>query len=446
MDRKVVQQHGFAAFCVAVATTLRYLLGLLWPDIIVFATYYPAILVATLVCGVPAGITATLLGAVSAWWLFISPTHQFIPLEPANAVSFVLYFLSSAVIVWAAGRYRMIVERLHSEMMEREKGQKNNARLAALVDQSPDAIISLTPGMAIETWNEGAERLFGYSAAEAVGRPPSILAPAEKQGAVQEVLARLRAGESITTETVRLTKTGERMPVSIAAAPIRAPGGRIIGFSLIGGISERVRHEEQMQVVMYELSHRAKNLLAVIMAVANQMGQRSKSFEEFLTRFSDRLQAFAASHDALVERNWSGVPMQELVRVHLTPFQEVDGVRVTMSGPDIVVNAKAAEQLGLCLHELATNAAKYGALSVSTGTVSIEWRVDAKDGQEQSFRLIWRERGGPPVTKPTHTGFGSVVLQRLAAGTLKGKASKDFAPEGITWTLACPATAVVAVQ
>ena len=172
--------------------------------------------------------------------------------------------------------------------------------------------------MAIETWTEGAERLFGYSAAEAVGRPPSILAPAEKQGAVQEVLARLRAGESITTETVRLTKTGERVPVSIAAAPIRAPGGRIIGFSLIGrDIGERVRHEEQMQVVMYELSHRARNRLAVIMAVANQMGQRSKSFEEFLTRFSDRLQAFAASHDALVERNWSGVPMQELVRVQL---------------------------------------------------------------------------------------------------------------------------------
>ena len=103
-----------------------------------------------------------------------------------------VYLLSSAVIVWAAGRYRRIVERLHSEMMEREKGQKNNARLAALVDQSPDAIVSLTPGMAIQTWNEGAERLFGYSAAEAIGYRPSILAPEEKQDEVREVLARLQ--------------------------------------------------------------------------------------------------------------------------------------------------------------------------------------------------------------------------------------------------------------
>ena len=138
--------------------------------------------------------------------------------------------------------------------------------------------------------------------------------------------------------------------------------------------------------------------------------------------------------------------MRELVRVQLAAFQEIDGVRVKMNGPDIVVNAKAAEQLGLCLHELATNAAKYGALSVPTGTVSIEWQVEAEGGQEQSFRFIWRERGGPPVTMPTHTGFGSLVLQRLAAGTLNGKACKDFTAEGITWMRACPATAVVAVQ
>ena len=91
LDRKVVQQHGFAVFCVAVATTLRYLLGLLWPDIIVFATYYPAVLLATLVCGVPVGITATLLGAVSAWWLFLPSTHQFLAIEPANTVSIILY-------------------------------------------------------------------------------------------------------------------------------------------------------------------------------------------------------------------------------------------------------------------------------------------------------------------------------------------------------------------
>ncbi len=332
-------------------------------------------------------------------------------------------------------------------MAERQRAQKNDARLAALVAQSPDAIVSLTAGMAIETWNKGAERLFGYSAAEAVGQPLSILAPEEKQHEVREVLSRLHKGETINLESVRLTKAGERVPVSIASAPVRTPSGRIIGFSsIVRDISDRIRHQEQMQVVMHELSHRAKNLLAIVAAIANQMGQRSGSFEEFQARFTERLQAFAASHDALVERNWSGVPIQELIRVQLMPFLEIDGVRVKTNGPDIIVSAKAAEQLGLCLHELATNAAKYGALSVPTGTVSVEWRLEGHGGEEQFFKLIWRESGGPPVTKPTHTGFGSLVLQRLVGGALSGKAEKDFAPKGITWTLACPAAEVIAAQ
>ena len=124
---------------------------------------------------------------------------------------------------------------------------------------------------------------------------------------------------------------------------------------------------------------------------------------------SDRLlEALANSHDALVERNWSGVPMQELVRVQLTPFQEIDGVRVRTSGPDIVINAKAAEQLGLCLHELATNVVKYGALSVPTGTIAIQWGLEVDEKQDQRFCLIWRERGGPPVATPIRTGFGSL--------------------------------------
>lgn len=195
--------------------------------------------------------------------------------------------------------------------------------------------------------------------------------------------------------------------------------------------------QEQMQTVMREVTHRAKNLLAIVTSIAAQTARQCNNFDEFSCAYAGRLQALAKSHDALVEQNWTGVPIQELVRTQLAPFRDADGVSVRTSGPDIIVNAKAAEQLGLCLHELATNATKYGALSVPTGTVTIEWVQAAGE-----FRVIWRERGGPRVEKPVRTGFGSLVLQRIAAQTLNGKAEKDFAPEGITWTLVCPAAQV----
>ena len=137
--------------------------------------------------------------------------------------------------------------------------------------------------------------------------------------------------------------------------------------------------------------------------------------------------------------------MEELARIQLSPFQEVDGVHLTTSGADVLVNSTAAEQIGLCLHQLGTNAAKYGALSVPTGAVTIEWRVDTNGDHEQCFRLTWRERGGPAVTKPTRTGFGNLVTQRIVPETLHGKASLEFAPEGMTWNLVCPVAEVVSV-
>jgi PAS domain S-box-containing protein len=439
MLQKSLRQQGFAALCVAIAVALRFVIALFWPDIQTFVTYYPAILIATLVYGLPAGISATLLGAAAGWWLFARPVHSFYVL---------FYLLSSAVIVWAAGRHRMLVQQLRTEVSLREIAQESNARLATLVAQSPDAIISCAPDATINTWNSGAEKLFGYTAAEAAGRPMVTLVPDDKRQEVEKIIfPPLRSGATATFETILITKAGERVPVSIAAGPIRDMNGHIIGAcATIRDIRERAQHQQQMQIVMQEMSHRARNLLTNVLAMVHKISHQADDFKQFKTQFAERLQALARSHDVLVERNWSSVPMEELARVQLSPFQEVDGVRLTTSGPDVVVKAKAAEQIGLCLHELATNAAKYGALSAPTGAVTIEWRVDTNGDREQCFRLTWREQGGPAVTKPTRSGFGNLVTHRLVPEMLHGKASLEFAPEGITWKLVCPAAEVVSVD
>ena len=323
-------------------------------------------------------------------------------------------------------------------MAEREKAQRDSAQLAMLAIQSPDAIFSANLDGSISTWNRGATKLFGYTTAEAIGRQLDIFIPEEKREEFEQAIARVWSGETIELETERLAKGGELIAVDLHAGPLRDPEGRIIGTGVAAkDIRERRRHQQEMKVVLHELSHRAKNLLSIVSAMANQTVLSCGSLEEFQPRFASRLQALASSHDALVERNWMGVPITELVRVQLAPFQEIDGRRAIVAGPDLVIAAKPAEQIGLCLHELATNATKYGAWSTPTGTVEISWEVVGSE-----FRLIWRERRGPTVVKPVHTGFGSLVLQRLAARALNGKAVKEFAPEGITWRLACPADLV----
>jgi PAS domain S-box-containing protein len=425
--------YAFAVLCVAAATAIRFGLGLVWPEILIFAVYYPAVLIATLACGVASGITATLLGALAAWWLFVPPAYQFLPIRTNSAAGIVVYLLSCALIVWAADRYRSLVRRLRAEIAARERAQRDSAQLAMLVTQSPDAIFSANPDGAIVSWNPGAAALFGYSAEEATGRPQDILLPEDKRDEFERAIARMRAGEALELETEWFAKGGERIAVDMVGGPLRDAVGTIIGTCVAArDIRDRQRHQKEMQVVLHELSHRAKNLLSVVSAMANQTARSCETFEEFQPRFADRLRALAASHDALVERNWAGVPMAELVRVQLAPFDEID--RVVAVGPDVVLIAKAAEQIGLCLHELGTNATKYGALSTPAGIVEISWELDAAE-----FRLTWRERGGPAVAKPIRTGFGSLVLQRLVSAALNGKAVKEFAHEGITWRLRCPA-------
>ena len=186
-------------------------------------------------------------------------------------------------------------------------------------------------------------------------------------------------------------------------------------------VTERKVAEEHVKFLMGELTHRSKNLLSVVQAIASQTGRTVDTFEEFQKRFAQRLQALAASHDLLVLQDWQGASLTDLVRDQLAPFTEFGSARITVSGPDIMLRPEAAEAIGLALHELATNAVKYGALSVPGGHVTISWAFEDHGTEPRQFLVSWAEQGGPLVTPPSHTGFGHIVFERLVTKSLNGE-------------------------
>jgi PAS domain S-box-containing protein len=208
-------------------------------------------------------------------------------------------------------------------------------------------------------------------------------------------------------------------------------------------ITERKRWEEHIHLLMREITHRSKNLLAVIQAMARQSKIGSKTVAEFEMRFSGRLQALAASHDLLVQRDWHGVSVGDLVKSQLGHYLDQYASQIEIAGQKMIVTPEAAQNIGLAVHELSTNAAKYGALSVPQGQVTVRWMCTGNGSDAARFRMLWIERGGPLVEPPTHKGFGHVVMEQLAARALHGDATLDFKPEGVRWTLDIPASHIL---
>jgi PAS domain S-box-containing protein len=203
-------------------------------------------------------------------------------------------------------------------------------------------------------------------------------------------------------------------------------------------VTERKNWEDHTTLLMREITHRSKNLLAVIQAMARQSKDGSNSVAEFVSRFSGRLQALAAAHDLLVQRDWHGVAVDDLVISQIGHFLHDQARQIEFTGPKIVVTPEAAQNIGLAIHELSTNAVKYGALSVSSGRVEVAWRCQDDDAGAPCFVMSWRERGGPPVTPPSRSGFGLTVTEQLAARALQGKAELAFEPEGVRWSIEIP--------
>jgi two-component sensor histidine kinase len=161
-------------------------------------------------------------------------------------------------------------------------------------------------------------------------------------------------------------------------------------------------------------------------------------------RFSQRVQALAANHDLLVRNQWRGIDVSSLVRVQLAHFEDLVGQRILLKGDPLRVASTAAQSIAMAIHELATNAAKHGALSDQNGHVNIDWDVLQKSGGDDRFTISWVEHGGPAVTAPARRGFGSRVIKEMAELSLDGDVEFDYAPSGLTWRLTCPMTKILA--
>lgn len=300
-----------------------------------------------------------------------------------------------------------------------------SARLAAIVSSSDDAIVSKTLDGVITSWNAAATRILGYEPEEIVGKHITTIIPPHLRSEEDTIIAKLRRGERIEHfDTIRMRKDGSLVHLSITVSPIRDSTGRIVGASKVArDVTERKRHEELQRTMYDELNHRVKNTLATVQALASQSLRGERSLSEALDIFQARLMALSATHDHLSRNAWRSANLDDVVRDTLQPF----GARVVCEGPSVTLSPRQAITWGMIVHELATNAAKYGALSQPGGKVSVQWRR----GQNGGVEFDWTETGGAPTTAPKRKGFGTLFVERSASSDLNGSAGFAYRPEGL---------------
>ena len=306
--------------------------------------------------------------------------------------------------------------------------------LAAIVESSDDAIISKDLHGCVRTWNKSATRIFGYEQHEIIGRPISTLIPNDRHDEEPAILERIRRGERVDHyETIRLRKDGSPIDISLTVSPIRNKQGEIIGASKVArDITERKKSEKQRELLMAELTHRIKNTLATVLSIERL--SFSKQQEASANRaFRARIEALAHAHGRLAESSWLNVPLRHLLEDALAPYASGETSNATLSGPKLNLSARCAMTLALAVHELATNAAKHGALSSPQGTVTVTWHE-----KEDALELQWRELGGPAVSPPRRRGFGRLLLEQALQQELCCTVTMDFCPEGLRCTILIP--------
>lgn len=325
------------------------------------------------------------------------------------------------------------------DITDRKAAENANAHLAAIVASSSEAILSVSPDEVIATWNAGAEQTFGYSIADVLGMPLQELFPADGDSGYQRIRTAMRAGETIRIESLCRAKDGHTMEVAIVANPVRTSAQEIRGYSItIRDISARKEHDRHLASVMRELTHRSKNLLAIIQAMARQTALRSDGLVDFESRFSGRLQSLSRSHELLVSNDWEGALLGDLVAAQRSAFGSKHS-RIRASGPDVFLRPEAILNIGLALHELASNAERHGALSVATGRVDLTWSIERSQTGTRRLMIFWRERGRQPAGDLLHhRGFGRDILEHVAPTALGANVVLKAIPDGLLWTLDVP--------
>jgi PAS domain S-box-containing protein len=423
---------------VGVATALRLAID---PFVggLQFATFFPAVIITTLISGLGAGLFSVVLSLGAAAFFVLPPRLSLYVEEPADMLAVVLYTVAMLFNVAVITAMRVAVER----QRDQQALQESKDRLQSSLDAAKLGSWQYDPLRRVFSWDARSKEIFGvpedgatveefmnWVLSDDVGKVwvayYRALDPAQPERSPTQFRLRRGDGEVRWVETqglARLQGAGRER--------------RVVSFiGTVQDITERKERQEREHLLMREINHRAKNMLSVVDAIAHQTA--TKTPEDFIERFSERIQALAANQDLLIRNEWRGVDVAELVRAQLAPFVDLVGSRIVVGGPELRFNAASAQAIGLALHELATNAGKYGALSTDKGRVDISWGIVG-----DTFTLGWNERDGPPVSAPQRRGFGTIVTKTMTERSVNGAVDLDYAPAGLTWRLTCPAASAL---
>jgi len=317
------------------------------------------------------------------------------------------------------------------DVSARKRAEELLRRQAELLNQSHDAIFTWKIGGGITYWSRGAEAMYGYTAADAIGCDPHELLQTRSNLPMHEIEAQIAGSGSWYGELTHTTRDGCELVVESSHVRVFYDS-QMHALETNRDITARKHAEEQVHFLMREANHRVKNTLSLVQVMARQTVAYEPN--DFLNSFTQRIRALAADHDLLIKNQWRGADLGELVRTQIAHFTDVVGSRITPHGPKLRLNATAVQSIGLALHELATNASKYGALSTDAGRIDVSWQLDG-----DTFRMRWIERGGPPVQSPERRGFGSTVIDSMVKGSLNGEVQLDYEQSGLEWRLTCQA-------
>jgi two-component system CheB/CheR fusion protein len=331
------------------------------------------------------------------------------------------------------------------DISERKTLEEERARLGNIVAYSLDAIIGISLDGMITAWNAGAERTFGYPLRESIGRRWTVLFPPDRTEEAAQLLDRAKRDEPArVSDTAMVASDGRVIPISLTVSGTRDLSGKVVGASLIArDIADRKQAEERQRLLLAELNHRVKNMLATVLSIANQTADDADTLTSFRKSFTGRIRSLSETQNLLTRTNWAGATMRDVLQAEAAPYIKQDGANFELNGPDLLLTPRAALSLALVVHELTTNALKYGALSRPAGRIAVSWNLGGA-GSNRHLKLEWKETGGPKVKPPSRRGFGRRMIEEGLSYELGGNAELNFDPGGFNCTIEVSAGDAVA--
>jgi PAS domain S-box-containing protein len=399
--------YALAFVSVGIATALRlaihpYVEGLQ------FATFLPAVIITTLISGLGAGLFSVVLSVAAVAFFVLPPTFSFYVEKPGDVLALLLYTVVMLFTVAVVAGMRLAVERGRDQ----QAVQASKDRLQFALDAAQLGWWQYDPLRRVISGDTRFKEVFGVTPDEIViDEIITLMHPddAERSWATLEhALDLIDPKRSVTEFQFHPRDRGQVCWAEVhSLAYCARERGAMSMVGTVQDITERKEREQRERLLMREVNHRAKNMLSVVQAIAHQTA--TKSPEDFIERFSERIRALSANQDLLIQNRWEGVEIEDLVRAQLSPFADLMGSRIIARGSKLRLKAASAQAIGLALHELATNAGKYGALSTDMGRVDVGWGTE-----DDTFALSWTEREGPPVSAAQRRGFGTIVMQEMA--------------------------------